>query len=57
MSANRPVLSVIPIRGLRQSSLGAYLAALGLLKVLSRSLARHARRLARRCASHCGRTA
>jgi CRISPR-associated protein Csx17 len=37
MSANRPVLSVIPVPGLRPSSLGAYLAALGLLKVLSRS--------------------
>jgi len=36
MSANRPVLSVIPMPGLRPTNLGAYLAALGLLKVLSR---------------------
>jgi hypothetical protein len=36
MSANRQVLSVIPVPGLRPTSLGAYLAALGLLKVLSR---------------------
>ena len=36
MSANRPVLPVIPVPGLRPTSLGAYLAALGLLKVLSR---------------------
>jgi len=35
MSANRRVLSVIPVPGLRPTSLGAYLAALGLLKVLS----------------------
>lgn len=35
MSTNRPVLSVIPIPGLRPTSLGAYLAALGLLKLLS----------------------
>ena len=36
MSTNRPVLSVIPIPGLHPTSLGAYLGALGLLKVLSR---------------------
>jgi CRISPR-associated protein Csx17 len=36
VSANRQVLPVIPIPGLRPTSLGAYLAALGLLKVLSR---------------------
>jgi CRISPR-associated protein Csx17 len=36
MSANRQVLPVIPVPGLRPTSLGAYLAALGLLKVLSR---------------------
>ena len=36
MSLNRPVLSVISVPGLRPISLGAYLAALGLLKVLSR---------------------
>ncbi len=35
MSANPQVLPVIPIPGLRPTSLGAYLAALGLLKVLS----------------------
>jgi CRISPR-associated protein Csx17 len=35
MSANRQVLPVIPVPGLRPTSLGAYLAALGLLKVLS----------------------
>lgn len=37
MSTNWSVLSVIPIPGLRPTSLGSYLAALGLLKVLSRS--------------------
>lgn len=36
MNTNRPILSVIPVPGLRAASLGAYLAALGLLKVLSR---------------------
>jgi CRISPR-associated protein Csx17 len=36
MNANRPTLPVIPIPGLRPTSLGAYLAALGLLKVLRR---------------------
>lgn len=36
MSLNRPVLSVISVPGLSPISLGAYLAALGLLKVLSR---------------------
>jgi CRISPR-associated protein Csx17 len=36
MNTNRPVLSVVPVPGLRPTSLGAYLAALGLLKVLSR---------------------
>lgn len=35
MSANRQVLPVIPVPGLRPTSLGAYLAALGLLKILS----------------------
>jgi CRISPR-associated protein Csx17 len=35
MSANQQVLSVIPVPGLRPTSLGAYLAALGLLRVLS----------------------
>jgi len=35
MSANCQVLPVIPVPGLRPTSLGAYLAALGLLKVLS----------------------
>lgn len=33
---NQSILPVIPIPGLRPTSLGAYLAALGLLKVLSR---------------------
>lgn len=36
MSENRLVLPVISITGLRPTSLGAYLSALGLLKVLSR---------------------
>ena len=36
MSASRQVLPVMPVPGLRPTSLGAYLAALGLLKVLSR---------------------
>lgn len=36
MSTNHAILSVIPLPGLNPSSLGAYLAALGLLKVLSR---------------------
>ncbi|MGH9533542.1 MAG: type I-G CRISPR-associated protein Cas8g1/Csx17 [Terriglobales bacterium] len=36
MSANRPVLPAISIPGLRPTSLGAYLAALGLLRILSR---------------------
>jgi len=36
MSANWPVLPTISVPGLRPTSLGAYLAALGLLKVLSR---------------------
>lgn len=36
MSANRQVFPVIPVPGLPPTSLGAYLAALGLLKVLSR---------------------
>jgi CRISPR-associated protein Csx17 len=36
MNTNRPVLSIFPVPGLRPTSLGAYLAALGLLKVLSR---------------------
>jgi CRISPR-associated protein Csx17 len=36
MSANRPMLPAVPVPGLRPTSLGAYLAALGLLKVLSR---------------------
>jgi CRISPR-associated protein Csx17 len=36
MSTSRQVLPVIPIPGLRPTSLGAYLAALGLMKVLSR---------------------
>ncbi|MGH9486095.1 MAG: type I-G CRISPR-associated protein Cas8g1/Csx17 [Terriglobales bacterium] len=35
MSANRQVLAVIPVPGLQPNSLGTYLAALGLLKVLS----------------------
>jgi CRISPR-associated protein Csx17 len=36
MSANHAILSVIPVPGLNPTSLGAYLAALGLLKILSR---------------------
>ena len=36
MSITRPTLSAIPVPGLQPTSLGAYLAALGLLKVLSR---------------------
>jgi CRISPR-associated protein Csx17 len=36
MSANQPVSPAIPVPGLRPTSLGAYLAALGLLRVLSR---------------------
>jgi CRISPR-associated protein Csx17 len=36
MISNRHVLRVISVSGLRPSSLGAYLAALGLLKVLAR---------------------
>jgi CRISPR-associated protein Csx17 len=36
MNIDGPVLSVIPVKGLRPTSLGAYLAILGLLKVLSR---------------------
>ena len=37
MSASRQILPVISAPGLKPASLGAYLAALGLLKVLSRS--------------------
>lgn len=36
MSTNQPVSPVIPVPGLRPISLGMYLAALGLLRVLSR---------------------
>jgi CRISPR-associated protein Csx17 len=36
MNANPPVLPVIPVQGLRPTSLGSYLTALGLLRVLSR---------------------
>lgn len=37
MSVSRKILSVISVPGLQPTSLGAYLATLGLLKVLSRS--------------------